>query len=121
MDVIELARASGLQVILDGRIGREEYRSVCGQSMHCSALQMPSTRLSGCRHPTPSWHRAHHSVASSSGAGPVASALQFQGIGGGDSGVTRARNQSRRSLARSNHLVPWPVLPDASFPGLWAT
>jgi hypothetical protein len=30
MDVIELARASGLQVILDGRIGREEYQSVCG-------------------------------------------------------------------------------------------
>lgn len=30
MDIIELARASGLQVILDGRIGREEYQSVCG-------------------------------------------------------------------------------------------
>ncbi|MBT2793556.1 hypothetical protein [Paraburkholderia strydomiana] len=30
MDIIELARASGLQIILDGRIGREEYRSVCG-------------------------------------------------------------------------------------------
>lgn len=30
MDVIELARVSGLQVVLDGRIGREEYQSVCG-------------------------------------------------------------------------------------------
>ncbi|MGF6507982.1 hypothetical protein [Paraburkholderia sp. 32] len=30
MDVIELARASGLQVVLDGRIGREEYQIVCG-------------------------------------------------------------------------------------------
>ncbi|MFP3566400.1 hypothetical protein [Paraburkholderia sp. SIMBA_030] len=30
MDVVELARASGLQAVLDGRIGREEYQSVCG-------------------------------------------------------------------------------------------
>lgn len=30
MDVIELAQASGLQVVLDGRIGSQEYRSVCG-------------------------------------------------------------------------------------------
>jgi hypothetical protein len=36
MDIIGLARASGMAVLLDGRIGREEYRSVCGS---LSALQ----------------------------------------------------------------------------------
>jgi hypothetical protein len=30
MDIIDMARASGMTVILDGKIGREEYRSVCG-------------------------------------------------------------------------------------------
>ncbi|HLX02807.1 MAG TPA: hypothetical protein VKS80_11915 [Trinickia sp.] len=30
MDIIDLARASGMQVILDGRIGSEIYQSVCG-------------------------------------------------------------------------------------------
>jgi hypothetical protein len=30
MNVIELARESGMAVILDARIGREEYQSVCG-------------------------------------------------------------------------------------------
>jgi hypothetical protein len=36
MDIIDMARASGMTVILDGRIGREEYQSVCGS---LSALQ----------------------------------------------------------------------------------
>jgi hypothetical protein len=36
MDIIDMARASGMTVILDGKIGREEYRSVCGS---LSALQ----------------------------------------------------------------------------------
>jgi hypothetical protein len=36
MDIIGMARASGMAVILDGRIGREEYQSVCGS---LSALQ----------------------------------------------------------------------------------
>ncbi|NYH13185.1 hypothetical protein [Paraburkholderia bryophila] len=36
MDIIDMARASGMAVILDGRIGREEYQSVCGS---ISALQ----------------------------------------------------------------------------------
>ncbi|MEX3897855.1 hypothetical protein [Paraburkholderia sp. BR10954] len=36
MDIIDMARASGMAVILDGRIGREEYMSVCGS---ISALQ----------------------------------------------------------------------------------
>jgi hypothetical protein len=36
MDIIEMARSSGMAVILDGRIGREEYQSVCGS---LSALQ----------------------------------------------------------------------------------
>jgi hypothetical protein len=30
IDIIEMARSSGMAVILDGRIGREEYQSVCG-------------------------------------------------------------------------------------------
>ena len=30
MDILKIAMDSGLQVILDGRIGREEYRSVVG-------------------------------------------------------------------------------------------
>lgn len=30
MDILEIAANSGMQVILDGRIGREEYRSVYG-------------------------------------------------------------------------------------------
>jgi hypothetical protein len=36
MDIIDMARASGMAVLLDGRIGREEYQSVCGS---LSALQ----------------------------------------------------------------------------------
>ncbi|HEX7907306.1 MAG TPA: hypothetical protein VF534_04340 [Paraburkholderia sp.] len=30
MDIIEMARAAGLTVLLDGKIGREEYHSVSG-------------------------------------------------------------------------------------------
>jgi hypothetical protein len=30
MNIVDIARASGLIVILDGRIGREEYQSICG-------------------------------------------------------------------------------------------
>jgi hypothetical protein len=30
MDLIQLAQASGMLVTLDGRIGREEYRSIYG-------------------------------------------------------------------------------------------
>jgi hypothetical protein len=30
MDILKIAAESGMQVILDGRIGREEYRSVVG-------------------------------------------------------------------------------------------
>jgi hypothetical protein len=36
MDIIDMARVSGMTVILDGKIGREEYQSVCGS---LSALQ----------------------------------------------------------------------------------
>ncbi|CAB3696373.1 hypothetical protein LMG24238_03390 [Paraburkholderia sediminicola] len=36
MDIIDMARASGMAITLDGRIGREEYQSVCGS---LSALQ----------------------------------------------------------------------------------
>lgn len=30
MNLLQIARESGMAVILDGRIGREEYQSVCG-------------------------------------------------------------------------------------------
>jgi hypothetical protein len=30
MDILKIAAESGMQVVLDGRIGREEYRSVVG-------------------------------------------------------------------------------------------
>ncbi|WP_179401296.1 hypothetical protein [Burkholderia guangdongensis] len=36
MDIVDIARTSGMTVILDGRIGRVEYQSVCGS---LSALQ----------------------------------------------------------------------------------
>ena len=36
MDIIDMARQSGMAVMLDARIGREEYHSVCGS---LSALQ----------------------------------------------------------------------------------
>ena len=36
MNIVDMAHASGFAVILDGRIGREEYQSVCGS---VSALQ----------------------------------------------------------------------------------
>jgi hypothetical protein len=45
MDIIELARSSGMAVILDGRIGREEYQSVCGS---LSALQRFAEAVSHC-------------------------------------------------------------------------
>jgi hypothetical protein len=36
MDIVDLARASGMAVLLEARIGREEYKSVSGS---LSALQ----------------------------------------------------------------------------------
>lgn len=36
MDLIDMARESGMAVVLNARIGREEYHSVCGS---LSALQ----------------------------------------------------------------------------------
>ncbi|MFM0340697.1 hypothetical protein [Paraburkholderia fungorum] len=36
MDIVDMARISGMTVILEGRIGREEYQSVSGS---ISALQ----------------------------------------------------------------------------------
>lgn len=45
MDIIDMARASGLTVILDGRIGREEYQSVCGS---VTALQRFAESLRLC-------------------------------------------------------------------------
>lgn len=36
MDIIDMARESGMAIVLNARIGREEYHSVCGS---LSALQ----------------------------------------------------------------------------------
>ncbi|MFM0731208.1 hypothetical protein PQQ52_12045 [Paraburkholderia sediminicola] len=44
MDIIDMARASGMAVILDGRIGLEEYQSVCGS---LSALQRFAEAVQG--------------------------------------------------------------------------
>lgn len=30
MNIIDMARESGMAIVLDARIGREEYHSVCG-------------------------------------------------------------------------------------------
>ncbi|RKE23940.1 hypothetical protein B0G76_8640 [Paraburkholderia sp. BL23I1N1] len=30
MDIVEIARKAGMQILLDARIGRETYHSVCG-------------------------------------------------------------------------------------------
>jgi len=43
MDILESAKNSGMQVILNGRIGREEYQSVCGS---VQALQRFAEALS---------------------------------------------------------------------------
>jgi hypothetical protein len=66
MDIIDMARASGLTVILDGRIGREEYRSVCGS---VSALQRfaESLRLSAAHQDDSAPHRS----SAASGFGPL--------------------------------------------------
>jgi hypothetical protein len=45
MDIIDMARASGMAVILDGRIGHEEYQSVCGS---LSALQRFADAVRHC-------------------------------------------------------------------------
>lgn len=48
MDIIDMARASGLTIVLDGRIGREEYQSVCGS---LSALQRFADAVRHCPAP----------------------------------------------------------------------
>ncbi|MCP3725129.1 hypothetical protein M3I53_18685 [Paraburkholderia sp. CNPSo 3272] len=64
MDIIDLARASGLTVILDGRIGREEYQSVCGS---VSALQRFAESL--CQCPAYGNDSASHRSAAASASG----------------------------------------------------
>lgn len=55
MDIIDMARASGMTVILDGRIGREEYQSVCGS---LSALQRFADAVCHCPAPSGIHRRA---------------------------------------------------------------
>lgn len=45
MDIIGMARAAGMTVTLDGRIGREEYQSICGS---ISALQRFAEAVRHC-------------------------------------------------------------------------
>jgi hypothetical protein len=51
MDILEIAANSGMQVILDGRIGREEYRSVYGsvQALQRFADALLASVLHGTR------------------------------------------------------------------------
>jgi hypothetical protein len=54
MDIIDLARASGMQVILDGRIGSEIYQSVCGSVSALERFAAAVRRASeGGRHEQP--------------------------------------------------------------------
>lgn len=70
MDIIDIARASGLTVILDGRIGREEYQSVCGS---ISALQRFAESLRQCiaRDTLHENDGAPHRIAAASASGRV--------------------------------------------------
>ncbi|MFX1687626.1 hypothetical protein [Paraburkholderia sp. A2RI-6] len=64
MDIIDRARASGLTVILDGRIGREEYQSVCGS---ISALQRFAESLRQCAVHEPDGAAQRSTAAGASG------------------------------------------------------
>ncbi|WP_109477175.1 hypothetical protein [Paraburkholderia sp. C35] len=58
MNIVDMARASGLTVILDGRIGQQEYQSVCGSM---SALQRFAEAL--CQHAVNQNDAARHRTA----------------------------------------------------------
>ena len=49
-DIVNLAESAGMQVILDGRIGREEYRSVYGsiQALQRFADALRASVTDGC-------------------------------------------------------------------------
>ncbi|KMQ80207.1 hypothetical protein BPMI_03760 [Candidatus Burkholderia pumila] len=49
-DVLEVARESGMTVLLDDRIGRQEYMSVSGsaEALHRFALAMRETPTDAC-------------------------------------------------------------------------
>lgn len=68
MDILEVARQAGLQVLLDARIGSETYHSVCG-SLHAlqrfaeaieaaAAEASPRQRHTHNRHTTSARHTA---------------------------------------------------------------
>ncbi|QCP53253.1 hypothetical protein FAZ95_29760 [Trinickia violacea] len=70
MDIIDLARASGMQVILDGRIGSEIYQSVSGSVSALERFAAAVRRASESAHhphqakPTPRKSRAKAAAAS---------------------------------------------------------
>ncbi|WP_341319101.1 hypothetical protein WN982_29540 [Paraburkholderia sp. IMGN_8] len=68
MDIIDMARVSGMTVILDGRIGREEYQSVCGS---LSALQRFADAVRHC--PAPSEIHRRRQAGVNSQARPLCS------------------------------------------------
>jgi hypothetical protein len=83
MDIIDLARASGMQVILDGRIGSEIYQSVCGSVSALERFAAAVRRASeGARHEQPDQPQrtARKSRAKRSGA------LQGEPLAGGPIG-----------------------------------
>jgi hypothetical protein len=96
MNIVDIARASGLAVILDGRIGREEYQSVCGS---VSALQRFAEAV---RQGAASQQK---SAASRSPAADLSGRLRRRFIGGvGISGdraafARRVSHNARRTLA----------------------
>ena len=72
MDIIELARQAGLQVLLDARIGSQTYHSVCGSlpalQRFAEAIeaamreQSPRAPEAGRRHGAPARHAAADAV-----------------------------------------------------------
>ncbi|MEA3120445.1 MAG: hypothetical protein QOI13_3715 [Paraburkholderia sp.] len=56
MDIVKLAKDAGMLVVLDGRIGREEYRSVYGSMQalqrFAEALRASLADETNCRTPS---------------------------------------------------------------------
>jgi hypothetical protein len=96
MDIIDMARASGLAVILDGRIGREEYQSVCGS---VSALQRFAEAICQCAANQHDFAALRSSPANLSGR-LRRSFIEGAGISGGRAAFThRVSHNARRKPA----------------------
>jgi hypothetical protein len=95
MNIVDMARASGFAVILDGRIGLEEYQSVCGP---VSALQRFAEAVSQ----SAASQRESAALRSPAAALPDRSRRRFSagvGISGGRSTFARrGSHNARRTL-----------------------